>query len=210
MGKKQSTSQNKRKTILKYVIIHEREATMNQITGWLIGIIATAIGSIITGLIVGFWNKHKNRYIKGAKMEKEEQIGGVVEQRLIPVKNDIKKLSNNIEQTNRNLQELIAVVKQQNENISLIKTGVQASQKSLLRDTLQKCLEKGFRTYEDMNEVDKLYSTYEKLGSNNVTNSLLVAFQKLPIKRTDLGNIKINMTKREYELHKQQYFEDLL
>ena len=61
------------------------------------------------------------------------------------------------------------------------KDGIQAELKHDIRNSCRRCIEQGFKTEDDLQEITSMHDNYEKLGTNGVTNALDDEFQKLPL-----------------------------
>lgn len=65
------------------------------------------------------------------------------------------------------------------------KDGIQAELKHDIRNACRRCIQQGYKTLEDFEEVTSMHENYEKLGSNGKTNALYEEFGKLPMKPRD-------------------------
>lgn len=92
-------------------------------------------------------------------------IGEVVEAKLTPVVNNQIEMSKELSDIKQDLQ--------------ITKEGIQVELRHDIRNSCRRCITQGFRTFDDVEEVNSMHDKYEKLGENGVTNALFDEFEKL-------------------------------
>lgn len=127
---------------------------------WLIGLLSTA-GAAVIGLIVadvyGFIKKNSKKYQEARKAARQAEMREVMQSEVGTLKTDLVN----------------------------IKDGIQAELKHDIRNACRRCIQQGYKTEDDLEEVTSMHDKYERLGSNGVTNALYDEFIKLPLVSND-------------------------
>ena len=137
----------------------------------------------------------KNRKKKSDTLVEEErqrrlesQIRTVVKDEMsnnfTQLKDSIREQVLDVKKDITNVKGDIALIKEELEKVKsdlvLTKEGIQVELRHDIRNSCRRCIDQGFKTPEDIEEVDAMHDRYEVLGTNGVTNSLYEEFKKLP------------------------------
>ena len=131
----------------------------------IISAVITAAIAIISGIIIAFFNKHKNRYTLGTNKEFENKVKPIVKTELVPIDARVDRLEKAQTKTTNEIKADIKEMKETNaQQVELLKSIHETLYFQLKDQTIhaiQKCLDKGFKTYEDANNIEGLYTQYE-------------------------------------------------
>lgn len=151
-------------------------------------------GSTLIGLVVKeIYDMVKNKNKKANQYDKEVEkkitidiIKEVLREELTPIKVDLN-----------NLQGEVKSIKQDTE---VTKGGLQAELRHDIRNSCRRCIQQGFKTEEDISEIEALHEQYEKLGTNGLTNTLYEKFQHLDLKPNDYTKPKVVKSKKSIQV----------
>lgn len=111
------------------------------------------LSTLIVTFIFNYVVNGSKRALERSKKRRQDDIREVVQEELKPIKEDLQ----------------------------LTKEGNQAELRHDIRDACRRCVELGYKSEEDEEEVARMFKIYEKLGTNGVTNKLFQQFENLPM-----------------------------
>ena len=155
------------------------------IIGWT-GIVGIIVREVISAV------KRKKEKVKKLKERAE------LENLTLTIKDVIKQ---EIQPLNDRLDSLDVKMDNIKKDLTYTKDGIQAELKHDIRNSCRRCIEQGFRTEDDLQEITSMHDNYEKLGSNGVTNALYDEFQNLPL--VPNGHKKESTTKKKTSTKKR-------
>lgn len=179
-------------TVIMEAVSEQQWSTGNLIS--LISLILTVVGipTIISLCIKDRWDFKKTNSAKAKELETkqhDEKFKKVIED----------SLDNRDDKIDKKFEILYNNDKEIKQDLIDTKHGIQAELRHDIRNACRRCLEQGYRTDEDTEEIVKRYENYEKLGSNGVTNQLYTDFLELPIKPLKHYIVNKDGTKKEEE-----------
>ena len=133
-------------------------------------IITIIIGFFTTGAgagLIAYFKTHTKEAKEKKKLERQAEIQQAVVKELEPVREALRD-------TTMILKELKKENKKQSEAIQILV-------KEQLRDNCKRCIEKGYKTEEDVEYITRLHKRYEELGKNGLTDSLYEEYLKLKL-----------------------------
>ena len=134
---------------------------------WYSTVLLTALTVLVSLIVTLVFNKVVSGGKKALEKRREERREDTEEVVVEVVKPLVKKL----ETIDKDLQ--------------ATKSGLQSELRHDIRNSCRRCIQQGYRTAEDIDEVASMYEDYEALGTNGKTNALYNAFNQLPIYATD-------------------------
>ena len=146
-------------------------------------------GSTLIGLVVKeIYNMIKNKNKKANQYDKEvekqitrEMIKEVLREELTPLKKDLSTLQGEVKS-----------IKQDTEVTNELRHDI--------RNSCRRCIQQGFKTEEDISEIEALHEQYEKLGTNGLTNTLYEKFQHLDLKPNDYTKPRAVKSKKSIQV----------
>lgn len=161
----------------------------------LLGVLGgTGLLSILTRDLYDALKKRNKKYQEKSKEEKKKVLVEASTEAIQPIlarrdakldgimeKYDIRlaKIDNRMEVIENRLDSV-------EENMILTREGMQSELRHDIRNSCRRCIQQGYRTEDDVSEIDALHKSYEKVGlSNGLTNTLYDNFNKLPLVSND-------------------------
>ena len=93
----------------------------------------------------------------------------------------INVLTDKINDLEKSVVEVTEIGKENRDNLSLIRKGLQRLQRFRLQENLKKAIRRGWTTQHEIEELSKLYESYVELGGNGAIKILFEKFLKLEI-----------------------------
>jgi putative uncharacterized protein 54 len=93
----------------------------------------------------------------------------------------INVLTDKIGDLEKSVGEVTEIGRDNRNNLSLIRKGLQRLQRFRLQENLKKAIRRGWTTQHEIEELSKLYESYVELGGNGAIKILFEKFLKLEI-----------------------------
>ena len=93
----------------------------------------------------------------------------------------INVLTDKIGDLEKSVGEVTEIGRENRNNLSLIRKGLQRLQRFRLQENLKKAIRRGWTTQHEIEELSKLYESYVELGGNGAIKILFEKFLKLEI-----------------------------
>lgn len=93
----------------------------------------------------------------------------------------INVLSDKIGGLEKSVGEINEIGRENRDNLSLIRKGLQRLQRFRLQENLKKAIRRGWTTQHEIEELSRLYESYVELGGNGAIKILFEKFLKLEI-----------------------------
>ena len=93
----------------------------------------------------------------------------------------INVLSDKINDLEKSVGEVTEIGRDNRNNLSLIRKGLQRLQRFRLQENLKKAIRRGWTTQHEIEELSRLYESYVELGGNGAIKILFEKFLKLEI-----------------------------
>lgn len=93
----------------------------------------------------------------------------------------IKVLTDKIGDLEKSVGEVTEIGRDNRNNLSLIRKGLQRLQRFRLQENLKKAIRRGWTTQHEIEELSRLYESYVELGGNGAIKILFEKFLKLEI-----------------------------
>lgn len=93
----------------------------------------------------------------------------------------INVLTDKIGDLEKSVVKVTEIGKENRDNLSLIRKGLQRLQRFRLQENLKKAIRRGWTTQHEIEELSKLYESYVELGGNGAIKILFEKFLKLEI-----------------------------
>lgn len=146
---------------------------------WIIWLITTVVGVIITTLIGLFLTRYIKKqfekqdeveeYKKQKQAEKtKEDMRHIVREELVPVRADIKGVDDRVSRVE--------------DSQEILKSGSLSALKNDILDAYYKCNKKGYRNDYDYQTVHTSFESYKGLGGNSFIVDVVSRFDNLPTK----------------------------
>jgi hypothetical protein len=145
----------------------------------IISIVLSCLGIPTLGALImtDLFQRRKESTKEAKELKKKEELAGVrsvVQEELIPVKQDIKDIK---------------------EQVSLGSAGTLASLRNDLLDCYYECCNKGYRTADDIKNWQDMLEAYHNLGGNSFITELNVLFGKIDSEEQHKDKIKKKVVK---------------
>lgn len=145
---------------------------------WLSVLLALG-GSTLIGLVVKeVYDMIKSKNKKAQQYDKEKEIRAtketirdIIREEIAPVKEELTDIRGDIDTIKK--------------DVETTKGGLQAELRHDIRNSCRRCIQQGFKTEEDVMEIDALHTQYEELGTNGLTNTLYDKFLLLDLMPND-------------------------
>lgn len=145
---------------------------------WLSVLLALG-GSTLIGLVVKevydmikTKNKKANQFDEQkAWANTKETIRDIIREEITPVKEKLSNIEGDIDTIKK--------------DVETTKGGLQAELRHDIRNSCRRCIQQGYKTEEDVMEIDALHKQYEELGTNGLTNTLYDKFLLLDLVPND-------------------------
>lgn len=136
-------------------------------------------GSTLIGLVVKeVYDMIKSKNKKAIQYDKEkeilatkETIRDIIREEMKPINEKLSKIEDDVDNIKKDVEDT--------------KGGLQAELRHDIRNSCRRCIQQGFKTEEDVMEIDALHDRYEKLGTNGLTNTLYDKFLLLDLMPND-------------------------
>ena len=129
---------------------------------WLTIILALGGSSLIGLVVADIYQAIKSKskkHIEAIKKEKQEEMREVLEQELVPLKDDLRDISS---------------------DIVLVKDGLQKDLYNDLKAIYSQLQAKQFATLDEKRDYDALYKSYHNLGQNGVADGMHEIVMHMP------------------------------
>jgi len=93
----------------------------------------------------------------------------------------INVLTDKIGDLEKSVVKVTEIGKENRDNLSLIRKGLQRLQRFRLQENLKKAIRRGWTTQHEIEELSRLYESYVELGGNGAIKILFEKFLKLEI-----------------------------
>ncbi len=93
----------------------------------------------------------------------------------------INVLTDKISDLEKSVGEVTEIGRENRNNLSLIRKGLQRLQRFRLQENLKKAIRRGWTTQHEIEELSRLYESYVELGGNGAIKILFEKFLKLEI-----------------------------
>lgn len=93
----------------------------------------------------------------------------------------INALTDKIGDLEKSVGEVTEIGRENRNNLSLIRKGLQRLQRFRLQENLKKAIRRGWTTQHEIEELSRLYESYVELGGNGAIKILFEKFLKLEI-----------------------------
>lgn len=93
----------------------------------------------------------------------------------------INVLTDKIDGLEKSVVKVTEIGKENRDNLSLIRKGLQRLQRFRLQENLKKAIRRGWTTQHEIEELSRLYESYVELGGNGAIKILFEKFLKLEI-----------------------------
>lgn len=93
----------------------------------------------------------------------------------------INVLTDKIGGLEKSVSEVTEIGRENRNNLSLIRKGLQRLQRFRLQENLKKAIRRGWTTQHEIEELSRLYESYVELGGNGAIKILFEKFLKLEI-----------------------------
>ncbi len=93
----------------------------------------------------------------------------------------INVLTDKIGDLEKSVGEVTEIGRENRNNLSLIRKGLQRLQRFRLQENLKKAIRRGWTTQHEIEELSRLYESYVELGGNGAIKILFEKFLKLEI-----------------------------
>lgn len=93
----------------------------------------------------------------------------------------INVLTDKIGDLEKSVGEVTGIGRDNRDNLSLIRKGLQRLQRFRLQENLKKAIRRGWTTQHEIEELSRLYESYVELGGNGAIKILFEKFLKLEI-----------------------------
>lgn len=93
----------------------------------------------------------------------------------------INVLTDKINDLEKSVVEVAEIGKENRDNLSLIRKGLQRLQRFRLQENLKKAIRRGKTSQHEIEELSRLYESYVELGGNGAIKILFEKFLKLEI-----------------------------
>ena len=124
-------------------------------------------------------------------------VGGIVSiitaQITTQSKKNAEMITNKISDLNKDITELKKDVSDVKEIGKENRDGIRQTQRYRLFKEMTRDIKAGYTTLSRLNEISKLYHSYEKLGGNGEIHDLYVIYIKLPVLPDDTQKKEVNL-----------------
>lgn len=136
---------------------------------------------VVIGIPTILWKEKKGwrDHFKEKSDEKKKEISDIISETLSATLSSINSTLNNIKSRVDDLHERMG---SSEENMAIVKRGLQTELRSRLRMCSIKYIERNEITVEEKAEFEALYRSYHELGSNGVMDGYYSEVMKLPVK----------------------------
>lgn len=93
----------------------------------------------------------------------------------------INVLADKISELEKSVGEVTEIGRDNRNNLSLIRKGLQRLQRFRLQENLKKAIRRGWTTQHEIEELSRLYESYVELGGNGAIKILFEKFLKLEL-----------------------------
>lgn len=140
-------------------------------------------GSALIGLLIKdlyeFFKKKSKKAQERLRKDRKELYKEAAEEVVKPLEQKLDTLENKINRVE--------------DNLMLTREGMQSELRHDIRNSCRRCIAQGYRTEDDIQEIDALHTSYEKVGiTNGLTNTLYDNFKQLPLVPNDYSKPKSN------------------
>ena len=173
----------------------------------LLGILGgTSLLSLITRDIYSWLKKKSKKYQEFKKEEQKQVLREASAEAIQPIlaRRDAKldgimaKYDLRLEAIDNKMALMDNKINSVEENMILTREGMQSELRHDIRNSCRRCIAQGYRTEDDVSEIDALHKSYEKVGiTNGLTNTLYDNFNKLPLVPNDYNPKKTTTRKRK-------------
>ncbi len=124
-------------------------------------------------------------------------VGGIVSIITAQITTQSKKnaelIANKLSDLNKDITELKKDVSDVKEIGKENRDGIRQTQRYRLFKEMTRDIKAGYTTLSRLNEISKLYHSYEKLGGNGEIHDLYVIYIKLPVRPDDTQKKEVNL-----------------
>lgn len=124
-------------------------------------------------------------------------VGGIVSiitaQITTQSKKNAEMITNKLSDINKDITELKKDVSDVKEIGKENRDGIRQTQRYRLFKEMTRDIKAGYTTLSRLNEISKLYHSYEKLGGNGEIHDLYVIYIKLPVMPDDTQKKEVNL-----------------
>ena len=124
-------------------------------------------------------------------------VGGIVSIITAQITTQSKKnaeiITNKLSDLNKDITELKKDVSDVKEIGKENRDGIRQTQRYRLFKEMTRDIKAGYTTLSRLNEISKLYHSYEKLGGNGEIHDLYVIYIKLPVRPDDTQKKEVNL-----------------
>lgn len=124
-------------------------------------------------------------------------VGGIVSIITAQITTQSKKnaeiITNKLSDLNKDISELKKDVSDVKEIGKENRDGIRQTQRYRLFKEMTRDIKAGYTTLSRLNEISKLYHSYEKLGGNGEIHDLYVIYIKLPVMPDDTQKKEVNL-----------------
>lgn len=124
-------------------------------------------------------------------------VGGIVSiitaQITTQSKKNAEMITNKLSDINKDITELKKDVSDVKEIGKENRDGIRQTQRYRLFKEMTRDIKAGYTTLSRLNEISKLYHSYEKLGGNGEIHDLYVIYIKLPVLPDDTQKKEVNL-----------------
>lgn len=124
-------------------------------------------------------------------------VGGIVSIITAQITTQSKKnaeiITNKLSDLNKDITELKKEVSDVKEIGKENRDGIRQTQRYRLFKEMTRDIKAGYTTLSRLNEISKLYHSYEKLGGNGEIHDLYVIYIKLPVMPDDTQKKEVNL-----------------
>lgn len=124
-------------------------------------------------------------------------VGGIVSIITAQITTQSKKnaeiITNKLSDLNKDITELKKDVSDVKEIGKENRDGIRQTQRYRLFKEMTRDIKAGYTTLSRLNEISKLYHSYEKLGGNGEIHDLYVIYIKLPVMPDDTQKKEVNL-----------------
>lgn len=124
-------------------------------------------------------------------------VGGIVSIITAQITTQSKKnaeiITNKLSDLNKDITELKKDVSDVKEIGKENRDGIRQTQRYRLFKEMTRDIKAGYTTLSRLNEISKLYHSYEKLGGNGEIHDLYVIYIKLPVTPDDTQKKEVNL-----------------
>ena len=136
-------------------------------------------GSTLIGLVVKeVYDVIKSKNKKAIQYDKDkeiltvkETIRDIIREEMSPINEKLSKIEDDVDNIKKDTE--------------TTKKGLQAELRHDIRNSCRRCIQQGFKTEEDVMEIEALHTQYEALGTNGLTNTLYDKFKHLDLVAND-------------------------